>query len=545
MNSTEAERRGLRHECLLVLVAATAISLLSFAYCFEHHLLLLYGDAVAHLHIARRVFDSMNPGFRQLGSVWLPLPHLLLIPFVQRMDWWQNGVAGALPSMACYIASCVGIYRLARLWLAPRVSLLALAAFALNPGLLYLQSTAMTEPLFLAEMIGTALLVAEFCLEVDRDETRRANRLLMAAGLVLIAAVYTRYDGWIYASFAWLVVAIALWRSRKLRGPLMGSFLLFTVMLAAAPALWLAYNARQFGDALDFMRGPYSARAIELRTATPGAPHYPGWHSMPVASLHFLKAAELGAVAIAWGNQLLWLTVAGTLLALYECRSRAIGAAVLLWIPLPFYAYSIAYGSVPIFIPVWWPFSYYNTRYGMEMLPAFALFGAFAVGWLLNRAQASYPRVSRWLFAAAILLIAGNTVVLLRAKPIVLQEAIANSRTRIPFEGAFSDALRALPQEGLILMYTSEHVGALQKAGIALRRTINETDYYHFKPALEVPAESARWVVATEGDVVDKAVKLHPNELELVSVTCSTGQPCARIYRSQVDNPVAPTSRIR
>ena len=232
-------------------------------------------------------------------------------------------------------------------------------------------------------------------------------------------------------------------------------------------------------------------------------------------------------------------------MAVYECHSRAIVAALLLWIPLPFYAYSIAYGSVPIFIPVWWPFSYYNTRYGMEMLPAFALFSAFAVGWLLSRAQASYPRFSRWLFAAAILLIAGNTVVLLRAKPIVLQEAIANSRTRIPFEGAFSDALRALPQDGLILMYTSEHVGALQRARIPLRRTINESDYYHFKPALELPAESARWVVATEGDVVDKAVKLHPDELELVSVTCSTGQPCARIYRSQVDNPIAPTSRIR
>ena len=121
----------------------------------------------------------------------------------------------------------------------------------------------------------------------------------------------------------------------------------------------------------------------------------------------------------------------------------------------------------------------------------------------------------------------------------MLQEAIANSRTRIPFEGALADALRALPQEGLILIYTSEHVGALQKAGVPLRRTINETDYYHFKPALEQPAKSARWVVATEGDAVDKAVAVNPEELTLVSITCSTGQPCARIYRSQVDTPVA------
>ena len=43
--------------------------------------MLNYGDAIAHLHIARRVFDSHRPGLSQLGSVWLPLPHLLMIPF--------------------------------------------------------------------------------------------------------------------------------------------------------------------------------------------------------------------------------------------------------------------------------------------------------------------------------------------------------------------------------------------------------------------------------------------------------------------------------
>jgi len=41
----------------------------------HHHALLNYGDAVAHLNIARRVFDSRIPRFSELGSVWLPLPH--------------------------------------------------------------------------------------------------------------------------------------------------------------------------------------------------------------------------------------------------------------------------------------------------------------------------------------------------------------------------------------------------------------------------------------------------------------------------------------
>ena len=142
-------------------------------------MLLLYGDAVAHLHIARRVFDSLNPGFRQLGSVWLPLPHLLLLPFVQKMEWWQTGLAGAWPSMACYVLGCAGIYRLARMWLNPSHAMIAVVFYGLNPGLLYMQTTAMTEPLFLAEMIWSALLIAEHGRALKANEQKQC---ITAAG---------------------------------------------------------------------------------------------------------------------------------------------------------------------------------------------------------------------------------------------------------------------------------------------------------------------------------------------------------------------------
>src|SRR5206468_12793127 len=66
---------------------------------------------------------------------------------------------------------------------------------------------------------------------------------------------------------------------------------------------------------------------------------------------------------------------------------------LLLWTPVPFYMLSIAYSGVPLFVPVWWPFSRYNVRYGIEMLPAFAVFTAIATYGLLRfvastRAQA-------------------------------------------------------------------------------------------------------------------------------------------------------------
>src|ERR1700722_17281705 len=82
---------------------ALLASLFSFFYYFQHNGLLFYGDAVAHINIARRVFDSQTPGLLQLGTVWLPLPHLLMIPFVVSNKLWQSGAGGCFPSMIAYV----------------------------------------------------------------------------------------------------------------------------------------------------------------------------------------------------------------------------------------------------------------------------------------------------------------------------------------------------------------------------------------------------------------------------------------------------------
>jgi hypothetical protein len=535
-----AEAKQLRSEFRLVGLLAAFLGIFAFGYCARHGLLLLYGDAVSHLHIARRIFDSLNPGFRQLGSVWLPLPHLLLLPFVQRMDWWQSGLAGAIPSIVCYIFGCVGIYRLARMWLQAGAATIAAVFYGLNPGLLYMQTTAMTEPLFLAEMIWATLLLAEFCRSLSGGEgeaadERRAARLLTGAGLVLVAAAFTRYDGWIFATFAWMIAAVAMVRAGRWRGAAGGAFVLFTAMLLACPLAWMAYNAKQFGDPLDFMRGPYSAKAIEERTTPPGAWHHPGWHSMRVSALYFLKAAELGATPLRFANTLLWVTIAGTIVAVRRWWSSSLATVLLLWVPVPFYAYSVAYGSVPIFIPLWWPHSWYNTRYGMEMLPAFALFTAMLIGAGMDWARQRRQDAGAWVMAGALLAIVANSVVVGRATPLVLQEAIANSRERIPFEAALARALLPLSRrtDGAILMYTSEHIGALQRAGIPLKRTLNEGDYYQWPGALKNPAGAASLVVAIDGDAVANAVKEHPEGLTLLQVIRSSGGQTARIYSSQ------------
>ncbi len=522
---------------MLVGCAAAILSMLALGYCARNGMLLLYGDAVAHLHIARRLGDSLYPGFRQLGSVWLPLPHLLMFPFAQSMRLWQNGLAGAPPSMLAYVLGVAGMYRLARLALPVASAGLAALFFALNPGLLYLQTTAMTEPIFLAELIWAAVFVTEHTRASASSPSAGRERVLagtlLRASLVLVAAVYTRYDGWVVAAAAWCVLAWNTFRSGSWRERSGGAFLFCTALLLAAPLCWMSYNARQFGDPLDFLRGPYSARAIDARTSAHGAGHYPGWHNPPVALLYYAKAAELNATTPWLADLLLTAAVAGTVLVLRARRAMG-GASLLLWIPLPFYVYSVAFGSVPIFLPRWYPHGWYNTRYGLELLPAFALGVACLAAAAAAGLRERRPRLAGPVLAVLALAGVANDAWLVRKRPLVLGEAMVNSQTRIPFESGLARALEHLPPFGLILMNTADHVGAVQQAGIALARTVNDSDWTLWQHALLDPAHSVRFAVALDGDPVAAALRDHPEGLTLLDVVCSTGQPCARIYESTV-----------
>src|SRR5215470_8715536 len=99
---------------VLVGQLAAAISIASFFYYLKQQDLLLYGDAVAHINIARRVFDSQTPGPLQLGTVWLPLPHLLIMPFIVSRWLWQTGIGGSIPSMIAYLFSVIGVFLMVR-----------------------------------------------------------------------------------------------------------------------------------------------------------------------------------------------------------------------------------------------------------------------------------------------------------------------------------------------------------------------------------------------------------------------------------------------
>jgi len=276
---------------------------------------------------------------------------------------------------------------------------------------------------------------------LDEDE-RRSDRLMIWIAAGLIAAIYTRYDGWIIALLAWSAIGIVLLKRGQLRSR---TFWIASAFVVAAPVAWFIYNAAAFGDWLEFARGPYSAKAIELRTQSHGAgPPHPGWHDPWVSLLFFLKASEMDATAVAWGNTLLALSAFGTLGAWIVARRRAFGWVLLLWLPVPFYAYSVAYSSVPIFLPPWWPHSWYNTRYGMELLPALALGVAFIASIVIGAVRDFKPQWGKYAAAVLFAFAALNAWKVLRERPLTYVEGLKNIEAHRPYQAEIPPVLRSL-----------------------------------------------------------------------------------------------------
>lgn len=536
-------------EIALLAWLTTCVSVLSFFFYFHRGEILLYGDAVAHISIARRVFDSRTPGLLQLGTVWLPLPHLLMIPFLLSNWMWKTGVGGSIPSMIAYVLGAVGIFRLVRNGLASPASLasptptvrvaawLAAIVYVANPNLIYLQATAMGEPLYLALFIWAVFYFSEFVrhsARVQDQPAERSSSLLVKCGICLTAACLTRYDAWFLAVVMCITAMAVVLRTKSHAQHLKIQFGKFVLLAASAPVFWLGYNAIVYRNPLEFANGPYSAKAIEQRST---ATSHPGSHDLRTAFSYFLKSAELNLATGRKQKVWIFLALAGVIASLF-CGDR-VWPLLLLGIPLPFYALSVAYSGVPIYVPVWWPFSHYNVRYGLELLPAFAVFVALAV----YSAARLLPK--RW--PSLVITVAGLTFVIasyasIWSAPVCFGEALVNSRGRIALERELADFLRVLPPDSNLLMYLGSHVGAVQQAGVPLRRVINEGNHRSWKQpvdqdglwerALADPSKYAEFVIAFDGDAVSNRVR--KEGLVPLAVIHSSDEPKATIYRTRI-----------
>ena len=459
--------------------ALAAVALGSYAAWFYARagLTLSHYDAKAHLVVARRVVDSLTPGWVQLGGVWLPLPHLLNLLPVQVDALYRTGASAVAISILSFGLLA---YACARLILAATGSRAAVAAgvsvLILNPDVLYLQATPMTEPLLLAL---TTLALAALARWVDEDGTRGMS----GAGLLMAAACLTRYEAWPLTAGALAVAVGALCR----RGVPSTVALRRTASLAAYPAIAVAAFMLQSRLSVGhwFVTGGFYV----VDNPDMGRPFKTigsiWWASHHLNGYGVLLCAMAGAAA--------------ALVSGVRDRRQAHSLVVLALAAsavLPWYAFFIGH-----------PFRF---RYMVPLVPAFAVWAGIGVG-LTRR----YRHVAAAAFIALVLV---ETRPFDGAAPMV-QEAQLDRQHGMQ-RGAITDYLRQHRRQEKILASLgslSHYVQELSAIGVQVRDVVHEGNGILWTAAVDAPRFHVGWILMDElsegGDVLAGRAREHPEFL--------------------------------
>jgi hypothetical protein len=506
------------------------VSSLAVWYFAAHGWLYYYGDAEAHLNQARRLVDSSTPGWEQLGVPWLPLPHLLIALFAADTWLWRSGLAGSIPSAACWVTAGLFLFSAARevftSWWAAWTALLV---FLLNPNGLYLQSTAMTESFFAAGLCGLLYFSVRF---------RRTGALadVVGAGICALAGTLTRYDGWVLLPFcAGYLLTVEPLRCRRGsvtdggRSPLangrqspvtkniyraataterLRACALFCAIAGIGPVAWFYYNWWLTSDPLYFLRGPGSAQAIQ------GASPYPGLHDWYLARVYYRTCVEL-----VLGNPLFWLALIGLVFAIAR---RAWWPALLLALTPAFYIWNMHSGSSPIFMPGLWPHSWYNTRYGLAALPAAAFLSA-----AMTR--------TRWGLLAVLIAVYPWVRYPSHENWITWKESERNSISRREWTSQAATYLEthAHPGEHFAAGF-GDLIGIFRTAGIPIQNVFHQGNTMLWDAAVQRPELflNTVWVVCQQGDQLCGAVA-HAGRYRLADRIAVEGAPVLEIYRNE------------
>ncbi|XVS62019.1 glycosyltransferase family 39 protein [Actinosynnema sp. CA-299493] len=456
-----------------VLLAAVALSIGACAVVATSGMTLAYPDAVSHLLITRRVFDSPTPGAAQLGGVWLPLSHVLALPLVVNDSWYHAGVLPSAVSMCAYVATAGWLYRIGSALTGRRGGgVTAALVFCANPDVLYLQSTPMTESLLLACLSAATWHLLRWCREDD-------YRQLLATAVAVLGATLVRYEGWVFLAAVAVVVGVRSWRRSRIEPkPLVRvrADLVFFGCLAVSGAVgWAAWNAAIFGDPLNFVRGEFAKPALWVGVGERAA----GDWAVSLSTYSYAVNHNLGPVVLA-------LAVVGLV-----CFTRRTGlrdealAPMPLLVFLPFFVCALHAGQRPLHVPEI-SGDLYNVRFGLVMVLPAAVFTAYLVAPASRALVRSLPALAV-LFGCGYLAMAGTAT---------LEEAAAFRAGGTERANARAAAwLREHYDGGRVLMQSWSNETVTFDSRVPAARVVYEGSFRQWEPALDDPVgQGIRWV---------------------------------------------------
>jgi len=242
---------------LLFAVASTAGFVLHHADKFS---LYYFGDASSHIIKAREFTDRVMQVRFTIGTTWLPLPHLLLLPFAAVDGFFFSGIAGMFVGIPCLVGTGLLLFLIIKdvtgsTWTA----FLMAAIFGVNPNVVYMALTPMDELslMFFVTLAGYALF---------RWLQHGSFRMLFLSAVAVMLASLCRYEAWTLApilSLAALRQAIPFWRRSE--KPTAIRIVAISSVSFAGIVFWVVWHFIVFSDPLRFAQGTYSALAEYYR----------------------------------------------------------------------------------------------------------------------------------------------------------------------------------------------------------------------------------------------------------------------------------------
>ena len=470
------DRRGERIIALLLFL----ISIASFYYYYNNGQGLAYNDARSHLDISRRVVEGLKPGLAQIGSVWLPLPHLLNALTVWNDFMWHTGLSGAAVSMVSFVYCGVLIYKyLKSLGVGMFGRLFACSIFTLNLNVLYLSATAMTELPLLA-----AMTAASYHLMLWYKDNNLLDMIKTA--LWVMVSTLIRYDGWFLLVFIFATLGMGIFRKRG-KVETEGKLILFGTLAGYGVILWFLWNLLIFKDPLYFAFGPFSAHEQQKGILSAGELFTKG-------NIYYSFLAYFYATLYNTYSFITFMAILGFSVFLVDKKiDKNIKIASLALIsPFFFNIIALYLGHSVLFVYGLFKDTWFNVRYGMMLVTGMAVF----IGYLVDKVKDL-----RWVFVGVFSLI--TIFAFIGKDAATIDDALIGASGKNVSEVSSWIKKNATSRDGFILISAASHDAIIFSSGLPMSRFIHEGTGKYWELATENPQNWATWIILRTNDMSD------------------------------------------
>lgn len=466
-----------------IAVIALVLAVVSTYVSFTHDWILAYGDAESHINIAKRVVDSLTPGMAQLGGIWLPLPHIFMSPLVLIDPLYRTGLAGSIVSGFAFIISSIYVYKIALVLTKQRLSsFIASLVFMLNPNVLYLQTTPMTEIVLIMFFLLSSYYFILF-LEDDRNIQH-----LITGALFGFCASISRYEGWFLVLIQAGIVVLFYLRKRNWE-KMQGMLVLFCTAAFVGIGLWLLWDYLILGDPLYFTNSQFSAKSQQMNWLARG--ELPAYHDIVSSFLYYIVTTVANV-----GSMVFILSAIGAYLYFAFSKDKQTEVILLLLsVPFIFYVVTLYMGQSVIFVPGLTPDSFewnlFNVRYGVVMVPAIAIF----FGYLFYKSKNIFRYIIMGVFVLQTYYFVSGAV------PVISQQdgVTGLSHAKRPDAEGW---MKKNYTSGLVLLDDYARTISIVRSDIPMKNIIYVGNKPYWAESLKEPEKHAKWIVMQKDDDV-------------------------------------------